>query len=169
MRKRLSIAAIAAMTMWAGSAAAQDIAALERQIEQARNAAPIVVVPFVAVKEPAQYFGNYEPRANTVYERGEKMYFYGEPKNLMFPKNAKGIYQPAFEVDLEVTGPGGASMKQPRFANFKLDSRSRIQDLYLNLDVALNQAPPGKYNVKFVIRDKNSSKSAAFAQDVTIK
>ena len=60
-------------------------------------------------------------------------------------------------------------MKKEKFATFKLDSRSRIQDLYLNLDVSLTNAPPGKYNVKFIIRDKNSKKTAAFSQDVTIK
>ncbi len=169
MRKSLWIAAVAVCAMGIGAAGAADIATLERQLEDARKAAPITVTPFLAVAKPAQYFGNYEPRKDMVYGRGEKMLFYAEPKNLVYPRNAQGVYQPAFDVDLEVSGPGGQSMKQPKFASFKLDSRSRIQDLYLNLDIALNSAPPGKYNVKFIIRDLNSPKSAAFAQDVTIK
>jgi hypothetical protein len=72
-------------------------------------------------------------------------------------------------VDLEVTDVNGKSMKMDNFEQFKLDSRSRLQDLYLNLRVSLNNAPPGKYHVKFRIRDKNSKKSAEIAQDVVMK
>ena len=169
MRKSLWMAAVAVSAMGIGAAGAADIAALEAQLEQARNEAPIVVQPVLPVQKPAEYFGNYEPRKDTVYRKGEKMHFYAEPKNLVFPKNAKGMYQPAFDVDLEVSGPGGQSMKQPKFASFNLESRSRIQDLFLNLDIALTEAPPGKYNVKFVIRDKNSPKTGTFSQDITLR
>jgi len=168
MRRRIWIAAVTVVAM-SGAAAAADIAALERQLEEARNAAPIVVEPFVAVSKPAQYFGNYEARKDMVYKSGEQMHFYAEPKNLVFPKDAKGVYKPSFAVDLEVTAADGKTMKQPNFAQFKLDSRSRIQDLYLNLDVALTGAPAGKYKVKFTIRDQNSKKTADFAKEVTMK
>ena len=97
------------------------------------------------------------------------MNFYGEPRNLVFPKGSNGKYTIAFAVDLEVTDASGRAMKKENFEQFKMDSRSRIQDLYLNLRVALTNAPPGKYNVKFRIRDKNSKKTAEFAQDVTVK
>ena len=167
MRKSLWIAAVAVSAM--GAAAAADIAALEKQLEEARNAAPVTVEPFVAVKEPAKYFGNYEPRKDMVYASGETMHFYAEPKNLVFPKNSQGVYKPAFAVDLEVTAGDGKTLKKTDFATFKLDSRSRIQDLYLNLDVALTGAPAGKYNVKFVIRDHNSKKTVAFGKDITLK
>ena len=169
MRTRLWIAAIAMVATGIGAVMAADIAALERQLEEARNAAPITVEPFVAVKEPAQYYGNYEPRPNMVYRSGEPMHFYAEPKNLVFPKDARGKYKPAFAVDLEVTAADGKSMKKANFVTVKLDTRSRIQDLYLNLEVSLTSAPPGKYNVKFVIRDQNSKKTAEFAKDVTLK
>ena len=51
----------------------------------------------------------------------------------------------------------------------KLPTRSRVQDIYLNLDLELDKAPPGKYAVKFTVRDQNSKKSAVAATDVTIK
>jgi hypothetical protein len=169
MRKSLWIAAVAMSVVGIGAAAAADIAALERELDKARNDAPISIQSFVAVDKPAPYYGGYEPRKDTVYRKGEQMHFYAEPKNLVFPKNAKGIYTPKFDVDLEITGPGGQSIKKPKFVNFTLETRSRIQDLFLNLDVSLTGAPAGKYNVKFVINDGNSKKTAAFAQDVTIK
>ena len=169
MRKSLWIAAIAVCATGIDAAAAADIADLERQLEQARKEAPITVTPFLAVTRPAQFFGDYEPRKDTVYSKTEKMFFYAEPKNLVYPKDAQGIYKPAFDVDLEVTGPDGRTIKQPKFASLKLDTRSRVQDLYLNLNVSLTSAPAGVYKVKFVIRDLNSKKTAAFGQDVTIK
>jgi hypothetical protein len=169
MRKSLWIAAVAVSAMGIGGVLAADIAELERQLEQARKDAPLIVTPFVPVTEPAQYFGGYSPRKDTVYKRGEEMLFYGEPKNLVFPKNAQGMYKPAFDVDLEVTGPDGKTFKKPKFASLKLDTRSRLQDLYLNLNVSLSQAPAGVYKIKFIIRDLNSSKTATFGQDVTLK
>jgi hypothetical protein len=169
MRTSLWIATLAISAAGIGAAGAADIAALERELEKARNEAPIVIQSFVAVDKPAPYYGGYEPRKDMVYRKGEQMHFYAEPKNLVFPKNAKGVYTPKFDVDLEIAGPGGQSFKKPKFVSFALETRSRIQDLFLNLDVSLTGAPAGKYNVKFVIHDGNSPKTAAFAQDVTIK
>lgn len=150
-------------------ARAADIESLERQLEQARDAAPMVIKSFMTVAKPARYFGDYEPRKNNVFRRGEKFYFYGEPQNLAFPKNAKGLFEPAFEVDLEIGGPDGKTMKQTKFVSFRLPTRSRVQDIFLNLSLSLNSAPPGKYNIKFIVRDSNSAKSAAADTDITIK
>lgn len=150
-------------------ARAADIESLERQLEQARDAAPMVIKSFMAVAKPAQYFGDYEPRKNTVFRRGEKLHFYGEPQNLAFPKNAKGLFEPAFEVDVEIGGPDGKAMKQTKFVSFRLPTRSRVQDIFLNLSLSLNSAPPGKYNIKFIVRDSNSTKSASADADITIK
>ena len=169
MRNSLWKAAVAVCALWIGMAAGADIASLEKQLEEARNAAPITVEPFVISGKQAQYFGDYDIRKDAVFRSGEQMHFYAEPKNLVLAKNAQGIYTVAFVVDLEVTAADGKSMKQAEFAKIKLDSRSRIQDLFLKLDVALTTAPPGKYNVKFTIRDQNSKKSLAFAKDITIK
>jgi len=169
MRKSLWIAAVAVSAIGMGAAAGADIATLEKQLEDARNAAPMTVSPFVVVKEPAKYFGGYEPRGDAVFRRGDKMHFYAEPKNLTLPKNAQGMYSAAFDVDLIVTAADGKKLEQPKFMSMDLPSRSRIQDLFLNLEVRLTGAPSGKYNVQFVIHDKNSPKTAKFGQEITIK
>jgi hypothetical protein len=121
------------------------------------------------VKQPAQYFGGYDPRGNANFKSGDEMHFYAEPRNLVFPKGGNGKYTIAFAVDQEVTDSGGKTLKKNDFQQFKIDSRSRIQDLFLNLTVSLTGAPAGKYNVKFRIRDKNSKKSAEFAQDIVLR
>jgi len=152
------------------AAAAADIESLERQLEQARDAAPMVVVPFMIVGREARYFGDYEPRKGNEFRRGEKMFFYGEVKNLTQAKNAKGQFEPAFDVDVEVKAlADGKTMSQPKLMTFRLPTRSRVQDIFLNLSMNLDKAPPGKYNVKFTVRDLNSTKSAVAAQDITIK
>jgi hypothetical protein len=147
---------------------AADIESLERQLEQARDAAPMVIKSFTAISKPAEYFGNYEPRKSKVFRRGEKLYFYGEPKNIVFAKNAKGLFELAFDVDMEISGPGDTSKKM-KMMTFRLPSRSRVQDIFLNLSLSLDNAPVGSYKVRFIVRDLNSKKTAAVDTDVTIE
>lgn len=169
MTMRIAPFVAAALVLAAPAAAAQDIEALERSLDKARDAAPMVVKPFMAVARPAKYFGDYEARPNTTYNRGEKIHFYAEPKNLVMTKNAQGMYEPALEVDIEVKPQKGEVAKQPKFLSMRIPSRSRIQDLYLNMTVSLGEAPAGKYNLKFTVRDLNSKKSANVEQEVTLK
>lgn len=166
---RTSLALSTALAFAAPAALAQDIDALERQLEKAREAAPMVLEPFVLVSRPANYFGDYEARPNAAFGRGSKIHFYAEPKNLVMKKETSGQFEPALEVDIEVKPEKGETMKKNGFMSMRIPSKSRIQDLYLNLDVSLGQAPPGKYNIRFTVRDLNSKKSATAAQDVTIK
>jgi hypothetical protein len=149
--------------------AAGSIDALEQALAQLRLEAPMTLKPFVVVARPAKFYGDYEARPDATYRKGEKMYFYVEPKNLVYPKADSGIYEPAFEVDVEIKAPGGQSMKQPRFGTFRLPTRSRAQDIYLNLTLSLSDAPPGKYEVRFVVRDLNSKKTATVDQPITLR
>ena len=122
----------------------------------------------MAVARPAKYFGDYEPRPNNTFSRGEPLHFYGEPKNLVI-KNAKGAYEPAFEVDIELKPEKGQTHKEPKFLSARIPSKSHIQDIYLNMTISLGDAPPGKYSLKFTVRDLNSKKSADILQDVVLK
>jgi hypothetical protein len=165
--KRLLLSS-AAMAFTAATAA-QDIASLERSLEKARQDAPMVLKPFVVVSRPAKYFGDYDVRPSTTFGRGEKMYFYIEPKNLVNPPNSKGQYEPAFEVDLEVNSKAGESLKKPAFATFRLPGKSRVQDIFLNLTLSLDQAPAGPYTVRFLVRDLNSNKVGSVEQVIAIR
>jgi hypothetical protein len=115
-------------------------------------------------------FGDIEARANTTFGKSEKLYFYLEPKNLVFTRSDSGIYEPAFEVDLEIIAPDGQTIaKQPRFGAFRLPTRRPVQDIFMNLNVTLTGAPAGEYKIKFVVRDLNSKKTATAEQPVTIR
>ena len=149
---------------------AATIKALEEALETARAAAPLTVKPFVVVTKPAKYYGDLAPRADAVFRRGEAQQFYMEPKNLVYPRTATGTYEPAFEVDLRIlTAAGKVLVSQDRFGSFRLPTKSAVQDLFLNLKVTLSGAPAGEYNVRFVVRDLNSKKTATVAQPITLK
>ena len=165
---RTLLLAIALLAL-APAAFPQDIETLERALEKARFEAPLALRPFVLLARPARYYGDYEQRGDAVFHRGEKLYFYIEPKNLVIVKNPKGLFEPAFEVDLEVHPPKGAPVRQPGFASFRLPGRSRVQDIFLNLTLSLGDAPPGVYNVRFLVRDLNSNKTGRVDQSVTVK
>jgi hypothetical protein len=149
-------------------ALAQSIEALETQLDKARDSAPMVVKPFLPVNQPAKHFGDYDARPPKAYSRGEKMHFYAEPKNLVQAKKT-GTFEPALEIDSAVVPEKGETLKQPKFMSMRIPSRSRINDLFVNLSVSLGSAPPGKYVLKFVFRDLNSPKVATVEQEVTIR
>ncbi len=165
---------IGALTTKAAAAAksgdhAAALDALDKALEQVQTEAPLMLKQFTMVKEPAKYFGGYEARTDATFRSGEKMYFYVEPKNLVYPRNSKGFYEPGFEVDLEMQGATGEPMKKPKFAEFRLPTKSRVQDFYLNLTLSLTGAPAGKYTVRFIVRDQNSKKKGTVEQVVTLK
>jgi len=172
----LAIAAdIAPQLARAGAAAkggdpAAGIEALEQALEKLRLEAPLTLKPFMAVSRPAKYFGDFEARRDTVFGRGEALSFYLEPKNLVYARGAAGIYEPAFEVDLEILSSDGKSIaNQPRFGSFRLPARSPVQDIFMNLKVTLTGAPAGPYTIRFLVRDLNSKKTATAEQRITVK
>lgn len=149
---------------------AAAVEALEQALEMVRVEAPLVVKPFLLVTQPAKYYGDYTPRANAVFRGGEPQQFYMEPKNLVYPRTAAGAYEPAFDVDLQILAASGqAIVNQEKFGSFRLPTKSAVQDIFLNLKVTLSGAPPGEYRILFVVRDKNSKKTATVTQPITLK
>src|SRR5262245_30120136 len=62
---------------------ARALDALETAVSQVRLAAPLTVAPALLVTEPATFYGGYTLRSGRVFERGELLHFYLEPKNLV--------------------------------------------------------------------------------------
>lgn len=157
-----------------GAAARNDYAgaldALQAALEAVRAEAPLIPQSFQLVVRPARMYGDYETRKNTVFRSGEAMHFYMEPKNLVYPRTARGTYEPAFRVDLEVIGPDGKTVAEKQdFGSFQIATKSPVQDIFLNLRVELTGAPAGEYKVRFTVRDTNSKKAASVVQPVTLR
>ena len=149
---------------------AKTVAALEEALAEARREAPLTASPFVLVTGKAPSFGAYTARRDAVFSAAEEIHFYFEPKNLVYPKTSDGSYAPGLTVDMELLGPDGEVLgKKDAFGNFAFASKSRLQDIFVNLTLTLTGAPPGKYTVRYTVRDKNSPKTALLTQVLTLK
>jgi hypothetical protein len=141
------------------------IAALEQALREVRQAAPLAVESFALVGEPAKSYGAYAARPNAEFRGKEEMHFYLEPKNLVSSRSAAGLYEPGFDVDFEIVDEDGDTVaKQERFGSFRFTSKSALQDIYVNLHVSVEGAPPGAYEIRFTLRDANSPKTATVKQ-----
>jgi len=141
------------------------IEALQKALEEVRRAAPLVADPFLLVAEPAKSYGGYVPRRSAEFRRNEELHFYLEPKNLVYPRSPEGLYKPAFDVGFEIVdGDGHVVARQDRFGSFQFSSKSALQDIYVNLHLTFEGAPPGHYEVRFTMKDANSAKTVTMKQ-----
>jgi hypothetical protein len=146
------------------------IEALQSALEQVRMLAPLTAKPFLLVTEPAKFYGDYTPRQEAAFQRGELLHFYLEPKNLVYPRTAQGVYEPAFSIDLQILSAAGEVLAtQERFGVFRFSSKSPLQDIFVNLQVTLTGAPAGSYQIRFLVRDANSEKTTTVTQPITLK
>jgi hypothetical protein len=144
------------------------VQALQDALREARGAAPLAADPFVLVAAKASSYGAYTPRKDAIFEGDEAMLFYLEPKNLVYPRNEKGFYTPGLSIDLEIRDAAGLVVgRKERFGVFPFTSQSPLQDIYVNLETSLTGAPPGNYEVRFVLHDLNSPKTVTLTQKVT--
>jgi len=143
------------------------IKALQDALEEARRGAPLVADPFVLVAAKAPMYGGYEQRKDAVFRGDEAMLFYLEPKNLIYPRNAQGLFTPGLAIDLEIADAAGTVIgRKDRFGVFPFTSQSPLRDIFVNLEVSLS-GPPGDYEIRFVLHDLNSTKTATVKQKVT--
>jgi len=135
-----------------------------------RQEAPLALEPFLLVSRKAALFGDIEPREDTTFKGSEELLFYMEPKNLVYGRGAGGTFEPGFAVDLEVIdAEGDVVASKENFGSFTFTSKSRLQDVFLNLTTQLNGAPPGDYTIRFTVRDLHSKKTAQVEQQVTME
>jgi hypothetical protein len=149
---------------------ATAIAALQDALDAVRTEAPLSMEPFVIVSRPAALFGDIMPRKGASFAGTDELLFYMEPKNLVYKKDAGGAYAPGFDIDLEVIdAEGDVVASKKKFGSFKFASKSRLQDIYVNLTVTLNGAPAGDYKVRFTVRDINSDKVVQVEKPITMQ
>jgi hypothetical protein len=140
-----------------------------------RKDAPLMAKPFLLVAEPAKFYDDYTPRQETVFQRGEQLHFYLEPKNLTYPRRANGLYEPAFSIDLQILSADDQVLaEQERFGFFHFTSKTPLQDIFVNQKVTLIGAPTGDYKIRFMVHNfmvhnANSEKTAALVQPIKLK
>jgi hypothetical protein len=93
-----------------------------------------------------------------------------EPKNLVYVRKSDGTLEATFKADVRILGADGTLLfEQADIGSWQFASRSRVQDVYMNLELTLSGAPAGDYTVEFTVRDGNSSKTGRVSQKVTLK
>jgi hypothetical protein len=146
------------------------IEALEQALEAVRTEAPLVLAAFTLVDRPAKLFGDYAASRDATLRRGEPLQFYMEPKNLVYVRKSDGTLETTFKADVRILDTGGKVLfEQADFGSWRFASRSRVQDVFMNLKLTLSGAPAGDYAVEFTVRDGNSSKTGRATQRVTLK
>jgi len=148
---------------------AESAKLIEEALEEVRLKAPLAIENFYPLRRKAEYFGAFEPRANSTYETNEVIYFYLEPKNIVFVKKGE-IYTGGFFLDLRFEDDKGeALLEQKKFLDAEFSSRNPIHDIYANITLNLTDVPPGTYKAEFTVRDQNSDKSASVEREVKIE
>ena len=146
------------------------IEALEQALEAVRTEAPLVLAAFTLVDRPAKLFGDYAASRDTALGRSEPLRFYMEPKNLVYVRKSDGTLETTFKADVRILGADGTLLfERADIGSWQFVSRSRVQDVFMNLELTLTGAPAGDYTVEFTVRDGNSSKTARVSQKVTLK
>ena len=158
-----------AETVYSSGKYAESIKLIEEALEEIRIKAPLTIENFYPVRREANYFGAFEPRANNVYESGEALYFYLEPKNIVFVKKGE-TYTGGFFIDLRLKDDKGEVLfEQKKFLDAEFNSRNPIHDLFANITLNLKDVSSGIYKAEFTVRDHNSDKSALVKKEIQIK
>jgi hypothetical protein len=158
-----------AATAYSSGNYVQSVKLLEEALEQVRLKAPLTIENFYPVRRKAEFFGAFEPRSTNVYETGEELYFYLEPKNIVFVKKGE-TYTGGFFLDLGFKDDKGEMLlEQKKFLDAEFNSRNPIHDLYANITLNLTGVSPGIYKAEFTVRDQNSNKSALVEKEIKIE
>ncbi len=125
-------------------------------------------VVLVAADDKAGY-GVYTPRESNAYKPGEPIEIYVEPFGFGYGRTADGLYEIAFDVDLDVQDADGNSLgKVANIMSLKLVSQSRNTEFQARLTYDLKGAPKGDYVLVTTMRDRNSDKAGSFKTRIRI-
>jgi hypothetical protein len=125
----------------------------------------------VVLAEKVDGFGLFTPRADNRFKPGEKLLIYMEPVGFSYKTQPTGENVIQLAIDVELVPENGTSFgKVENVASVDVASINKPHDFYFNFTLTLDSGsvPPGKYHGNFILRDRNSSKSAPFSLDFEI-
>ncbi|MGH8496528.1 MAG: hypothetical protein ACREVN_10385 [Gammaproteobacteria bacterium] len=146
-----------------------SVARLEEALAAARHKAPLDIRNFYSVEEKADYYGHFEPRTDNVYTANPTLFYYLEPKNLVFARS-EDTYTGGFSIDVAIRNDANeVVLAQEDFITFEFASRNLINDVFTNITLNLTGAPAGNYAMEFTVHDLGSDKSAAVKDEIRIQ
>jgi hypothetical protein len=131
--------------------------------------APLAFHRYLLVAAPAKSYGSYSPRETDVFDGKTPLLFYAEPTGFGWAKDGE-LYRIDLSIDFSLkTAAGEALGEQKDFQTFKVESRDRVREMFLNLTLTLNGAPDGQYVGTFTVHDNATGKSGSFDVPFEIK
>ncbi|ODS00447.1 hypothetical protein AUC69_00845 [Methyloceanibacter superfactus] len=133
------------------------------------EAAPLLFRKSLFVAGDPGGFGIYDPRADNVFKKGEKLVIYVEPVGFTWqPKD--GLNNALLVADLIVKdGEGTVVAQQEGFGTFTFKSHEKNMEVMSVLTIDFSGAPAGKYIAELKFNDKLGDKSASFELPFEIK
>ena len=121
------------------------------------------------VKSSPTGYGIYDPRPNSVFKPGEKLFIYVEPVGFTW-KEQNGLNHAELVSDLVLKDSDGSVLgEQAGFGTFTFDSRDQNMEVMTALTIDFTEAPAGKYVAELKFTDKLGKKSASFELPFEIK
>ena len=179
---------IAALTLFAGSAATQDLATelsaaqklfdekryveslerLEGAIQAVSAAIPLSVRAATLIEEASAY-GSYVPRSSNVFAPDDKVKVYVEPVGYAHRRNGD-TYEVELVGDFALkTATGQTLLAEKDFARFPLASRRPNREFYLSISYSYRNLKPGHYVIATTLRDLVGGKSASFEVPIRVE
>jgi hypothetical protein len=104
-------------------------------------------------------FGQYAPRADSVFKPGERATIYIEPFGYGFTETGDAI-DVALAADVEIRTPGGLILgKAADFAELAWTGREKSREVHATIAIDLPALKPGDYEMVLTLRDKASPKT----------
>jgi hypothetical protein len=133
------------------------------------SSGPLLFRKAIFVTKPPAGFGIYDPRADSMFNPGEKLFIYVEPVGFTWKKK-DALNHAELVADLVLKDEEGTVLgEQKGFGTFKFDSREQNMEVLTSLTIDFTEAPPGKYTAELTFTDTLGDKSATFALPFQIK
>jgi hypothetical protein len=130
---------------------------------------PLLFREALFVKAAPTGYGIYDPRPNTVFKPGEKLFIYVEPVGFTWKKEG-GLNHAELVSDLILKDSEGKVLgEQAGFGTFTFNSRDNNMEVMTSLTIDFTEAPVGKYMAELKFTDKLGDKSASFELPFEIK
>lgn len=143
--------------------------AIRKAALQVWTSGPLLFRKAIFVTKAPGGFGVYDPRPDSVFKPGEKLFIYVEPVGFTW-KEKNGLNHAQIVADLVLKGSEGTVLgQQEGFGTFTFDSRDETMEVMTALTIDFTEAPPGKYAAELKFTDKLGDKSATFELPFEIK
>ena len=132
------------------------------------DAAPIGFTASMFIDGTASAYGQYTPRANSVFSADQPITVYAEPVGYGYGRNGED-YLIDLDADIELHTPGGQILvRQESFSRFSGRARQKIREFQISFSLTLTGLSAGDYLLVTKLKDAHSEKTGSFSLPFSI-